>query len=288
MYEKFGQLANRLFLFSHFLANALENNYRLTNLCFTEFDQYFEWNASEKTRALVTHKISPNSFLNKFSSLLLRVLFKVVGLLVKSSAVHRVVSIKENYDKKGVNFKLADPGWIEAVKGAKFTLVKGWGFRDNASFIKHAAEIRNCFTPLAAYRSKPDNLVSQLRQGYDVLIGVHIRRGDYFDFQGGCFYYSDHEYLAYMKQVRDLVPLKKTAFIICSDEAVVFEEKDLNIFKGPGHFIEDLYILSRMDYIIGPPSTFSMWASFYGQVPLGILHEKEGFLPLDTFRVVEN
>lgn len=32
--------------------------------------------------------------------------------------------------------------------------------------------------------------------------------------------------------------------------------------------IEDMYSLAECDYIIGPPSTYTMWASFYGEVPL--------------------
>jgi hypothetical protein len=43
---------------------------------------------------------------------------------------------------------------------------------------------------------------------------------------------------------------------------------------GPGHFIEDLYALASCDYIIGPPSTFSQWASFYGNVPRYMVNYK--------------
>jgi hypothetical protein len=35
-----------------------------------------------------------------------------------------------------------------------------------------------------------------------------------------------------------------------------------------GSAVEDLYSLARCDYLLGPPSTFSLWASFYGNVPL--------------------
>ena len=40
--EKLGmQLANRLFLFSHFIANSIENEYILINPTFDEYCQYF-------------------------------------------------------------------------------------------------------------------------------------------------------------------------------------------------------------------------------------------------------
>jgi len=38
--------------------------------------------------------------------------------------------------------------------------------------------------------------------------------------------------------------------------------------------IEDLYLLGYCDYIVGPNSSFSQWASFWGGVPLHVLDWK--------------
>ena len=43
---------------------------------------------------------------------------------------------------------------------------------------------------------------------------------------------------------------------------------------GPGTEIGDLYSLAACDYIIGPPSTYTQWASFYGQVPRFVHNRK--------------
>ena len=40
-----------------------------------------------------------------------------------------------------------------------------------------------------------------------------------------------------------------------------------------GTAAEDLHLMSRCEFIIGPPSTFSLWASFMGQVPLCIVRD---------------
>jgi hypothetical protein len=37
---------------------------------------------------------------------------------------------------------------------------------------------------------------------------------------------------------------------------------------------------------MGPPSTFSMWASFYGNVPLRILKYKEEKINLGEFKII--
>ena len=69
---------------------------------------------------------------------------------------------------------------------------------------------------------------------------------------------------------------KKIVFLICSDQ--VWKESDFqgfNVQLAKGQIIEDLYSLSKCDYILGAPSTYSAWASFYGNVPLyHIVHQK--------------
>jgi hypothetical protein len=44
-----------------------------------------------------------------------------------------------------------------------------------------------------------------------------------------------------------------------------------------------MYALASCDYIVGPPSTFSLWASFYGQVPLCFLQKPDEPLALANF-----
>ena len=48
-----------------------------------------------------------------------------------------------------------------------------------------------------------------------------------------------------------------------------------DVSAGIGHLVEDLYALARCDYLVGPPSTYTAWASFYGQVPLCHLETAE-------------
>ncbi|HAX17707.1 MAG TPA: hypothetical protein DCY00_03825 [Actinobacteria bacterium] len=58
------------------------------------------------------------------------------------------------------------------------------------------------------------------------------------------------------------------------------------IYNSQNHFIEDLYSLALCDYIFGPPSTFSMWASFYGEVPLRFITNPDTDLSLDKFKKI--
>ena len=51
--------------------------------------------------------------------------------------------------------------------------------------------------------------------------------------------------------------------------------------------VEDMYSLSKCDYIIGPYSSFSAWASFYGEVPYCML-ERRKEISLSDFSVVDS
>lgn len=46
---------------------------------------------------------------------------------------------------------------------------------------------------------------------------------------------------------------------------------------------EDLFSLSKADYIIGPPSTFSAWASLYGTVPLYFIESSNSDFKIPDF-----
>jgi hypothetical protein len=58
-----------------------------------------------------------------------------------------------------------------------------------------------------------------------------------------------------------------------------------DIVIGPGDPAEDLFSLAACDYIMGPSSTFTIWASFYGDVPLFMIKDPLIALCLDGFSV---
>ena len=50
---------------------------------------------------------------------------------------------------------------------------------------------------------------------------------------------------------------------------------DLQVHFGPGHIVEDMYAMAEADLLIGPPSTYTGWASFYGKVPLVVMESAD-------------
>jgi hypothetical protein len=139
--------------------------------------------------------------------------------------------------------------------------------------IKHSDEIRKIFTFRSEVTDIVDALFSKLNDR--IVVGVHIRRGDYAEWNNGIYYYTDEEYLHVMKDIKKQFDNKgqNTKFLLCSNESLDIEHfKELDCFiipdsSGP----KDLYALSKCSYITGPPSSYSQWASYLGKKPIRLI-----------------
>ena len=69
-----------------------------------------------------------------------------------------------------------------------------------------------------------------------------------------------------MKQVLSPFSGKRIRFLTSSNEKInELNFKDYDCRLCTGHPVANLYSLARCDYIIGPPSTYSVWANYYGE-----------------------
>lgn len=269
--DKTGQLANQLFEFSTFIANARENNTGLVHLFFNGYRQYFTGPVAENT--LPGIKTSLGSPLAD----------KVARKLLTLRATHTLASALKLLLHGSDN----QPYDIHAVNsGGRILLKKGAWFTDFESFYKHQEAIKAYFSPVAEHANRVDAFIKQCRQKHDLLIGVHIRKGDYKDFLGGQFYFSQEVYADKVLQAARLFPGRNVGIVVCSNENTdPAWFSPLTAYPGPGHFIEDLYTLAECDYILGPPSTYSMWASFYGNKPLLKIRTADQVITREEFKI---
>lgn len=115
-------------------------------------------------------------------------------------------------------------------------------------------------------------------------IAVHVRRGDYKTWEGGRYYYEDKDYLRFINRMKQLVREelgKDCLFYIFTNDRVYLE--GFGITVSDNSWYVDQYIMSRCDYIIGPPSTFSLWASYTGLTPFYHVKDKEREFTLQDF-----
>jgi len=151
-------------------------------------------------------------------------------------------------------------------------ILSGWRFRNDTLFAKHSEIIRRYFRPVERWEKVIGSVIANIRPGCDVLIGVHIRQGDYASFLDGRYYYTTSQYATLLRKVRSVFGANNIRFVICSNAKQDKDELgDLDAVFGYGHELVDLYTLSECDYLIAAPSTYAMWASFYNETPIYII-----------------
>ena len=179
-------------------------------------------------------------------------------------------------------FDLQDESFATAARSGPPLLVSGWKFRSNPLLEKHADAIREHFQIRSEHRKNVDTLISEMRQQTDTLVGVHIRHGDYANWENGKYFYSIAQYRSAMQRVADQLGDQRVTFLVCGNGDLRLDQfAGLNVCFGTGHLIEDMYALAETDLLIGPPSTYTQWASFYGQVPLHVLITADQEFQLD-------
>lgn len=188
---------------------------------------------------------------------------------------------------KGLTWKVThSKRWDRIFKLLGFT--KGWQTRRDTRYLQQTLpELQRIFRPKEEIMMKAQAMVDELHKESDLVVGVHIRRGDYATWNDGRFYYELEDYRQMMLRVQQLYPNQRVSFFISSNEdfpSDSFKGCQCKRFgKEPSGAILDLYTLSLCDRIMGPFSSYSRWASFIGEVPLCFLESKDQQFTADSF-----
>lgn len=159
----------------------------------------------------------------------------------------------------------------------KHIVVSGWNVRFYDLFLKYRNEICDLFS----FRDEITHAVDEKLHddSNNIRLGVHIRRGDYKEWQDGRYYYDDETYIGYVERFIAQHAGKTVSVYICGNDPHLDKEAFIrripNCTFPNGNAAEDLCLLSRCDYIIGPPSTFSLVAAMYRDIDLCWMIEKD-------------
>lgn len=171
----------------------------------------------------------------------------------------------------------------QLMRSHKLIVAEGWYVSFPELFLKYKDEILRLFSFIPSAKKGIDRMFSQY-DGNCLKLGVHIRRGDYSTWKNGRYLYSDKQYISIIQQFISLHPNVAIRIFICGNDknldkdAYINEFGEDSVFFPNGNPGEDLYMLSRCDYLIGAPSTFSLVASMYHDTPLYWI--KDASLPL--------
>ena len=168
----------------------------------------------------------------------------------------------------------------------KYIAVVGWEARWYDLFLKYKQEILDLFAFKQSVVKACASLLSEAAEG-SCRLGVHIRRGDYARWYDGKYFFSDEQFLRLIKQFISQHP--DTTVYICGNDPSLNKDLYRQELSGAkvvfpnGNPAEDLYILSECDYLIGPPSTFSLTASMYHDTPLYWIKDADSPLTESSF-----
>ncbi len=272
--RSYGQLGNRLFLYAHFIAAAREHNVSLANPCFAEYAHLFPATENDLWCRYPAVESDGNPPSAKRRAVLSRAAYlggRLVGATGLMKSRYEVIRLRDpdTCDLDGDDFR-------ESLQSGRKILADGWLFRSESLLQKHAKVVRQHFQIQPEHRQNVDQAIAKVRQSADVVVGVHIRHGDYATYLGGKYFYPVSEYAAAMRRIEAQFPAQRVAFLVCSNAKIHPNDFDgLNVHYGPGHIVEDMYSFAETDLLIGPPSTYTAWASFYGDVPLAFMQSSD-------------
>lgn len=232
--DNYGGNCNSLFQSLHYNAYAIENECVFFNpylIGILRFDNIYL------------------KFFNKVNNFYFKLISKIIFLFVKRKTIN-IFFGKENYIK----------------------FVRGWDFRVENLTEKHHEKLKKIYQfDKSSLKNKSLYLlehINNLKMKSKFVVGLHIRRGDYKDWNGGKYFFDNEFYNNLIEKLKkQLIARDMYPYIFAiSDENV---SNDINCdFLTNGSWEIDQIVLQSCDLIIGPPSTFSMWASYISKIPL--------------------
>lgn len=256
-----GRMCNNILQFGHVYAWARENGCKAISMRFAYKYQYFR----------LCH--------TRWHSFLIYVIAKFAAKIHLLPTID--FDLMTTHTEKEQESRLREHRWA---------WVDGWHVRFYDLFEKYFDEIRAMFD----FDTTVENTVLQrmepwISKGDCLRLGVHIRRGDYDRFMNGKYFYDDDAMLRWIGQFKDMYPSQELAVFVCGNDThlrVDYYRKnrpDINFIFCHGNPGEDLCMLSHCNYIIGAPSTFSLVASMYRDVPIWWIPSKEAMMGRESF-----
>ena len=261
--SKSGNLCNQLIQMIHISAIAIESNQKIVHVFLGDLGDTIDFSKGKKYGIYVPGGIARKRVWSKAR-------VKIEQQLVRNDYTR--------YAKESIKNA---PAAEQKMLQRRLYINNSWYIRDYQLVQKHRAVLSNVIAPYASVLEKVRKNFNIYRGQNEntVLVGVHMRRGDYRTWQNGEFYFSDEQWNNLFLQMCEFPQFsnKHLKFIAFSNEEInrrKFSER-LDIVISQGSVGEDLSALSLCDFIMGPPSTFSWIANYIGKNKYYVVYNPE-------------
>jgi hypothetical protein len=257
--QNYGQLGNRLFLYAHMLAYGMENNRKVFYPGFFDRLESFP-----KLKSLSIKNQILGDDLNKS-------LENLLFLFFRRFFHHRSKPMRffEYVTRRSFHMRLDPlqdffyPEFDASYKvPCGLCFFEGWAFRMHKAFRRHSPTIRSLFQFDETIQKMAQQFLEKFQGG--LTVGIHVRRGDYAS-AAPQWVYPDEYWIDAINRIKSTSTANLT-FIVVSDDRNLKIDLD-SVYRFAGSDILDLAVLSKCDFVMGPPSTFNRWAAFVGEKP---------------------
>ena len=278
-------LSNKMIQYVRFRHFEYLNNIKCINPSFLPYKYLFYYNCINNSK-------------NQFESLISFVNFKSFNFFFSNLMHFFAISLKK-YNINNKYIATIDADWHELIeidsddfitkaKNTKFLFISGWRFAFKKSKIEDINIAKSYLKPKINYFNTALKIHNSLKKNNEKIriIGVHIRQGDFEFYENGKYFYSSELFIKKMNEIYDIFGKKNIKFLIVSN--VVQDIKlfiDFDTYISNEEPVVDQLLLSLCHCIIGPPSTFSLCASFFGSVPLLHIHDINKNIIINDFKV---
>ena len=252
----YGRLGNQLQLAAHLITFSLVENRKICLLYLNEHANAFPYFAKSPLRAFPAF--------GKNLHWLEKIYYRIYLKILRFNIIPSIDFLQKNEWVYFDSESATSSAELVRLKKSWLCTVKLWRLRSISQITKYKATIKNVFTPHEEILKRGQASIQSL--GCEVVVGVHIRWGDYKTAVPDC-YHDISVYRQRMLETQSLFNGKKVGFIVCTEEQVDLPElSDLNCVFPKASAIEDLYTLAQTDLLIASPSTFSEWAAYWGDI----------------------
>jgi len=163
--------------------------------------------------------------------------------------------------------------------------VGGWGYRCHELTHKYRSQLSCLYRLRHSLSADELHLVEQMqraRHAGSKVVGLHVRRGDYSSWQGGRYCFSDYSYASVVRSVRsEFLRQGDDCFVVVFTNDVVVPSCGQDL-TARGRWFADLIAMQNCDLLVGPPSTFTLWASYSASVPYIHLESVDDVISLES------